>query len=218
MMLTTMLMVAALAQVAEQANQAYKTPEQRKTIAQRLTAPDRDAKQRPQALVKALGLERGQTVADLGTGVGYLLPYLSEAVGGNGKVLAQDIFPDFLAKARAAADTERLNNVQFMLGTTTDPKLPVNSCDVILVLDAYHHFDFPAKMLARIKVALKPGGRLALVDYYKRPGAMAGGDAVNHIRLDMDDVIKEVEAEGFRAGKPQEHNPGSQYLVFFTVK
>jgi len=217
-MLTTLMMIATLVQVADQANQAYKTPEQRKTIAQRLTAPDRDAKQKPKELVQSLGLKPGQTVADLGTGVGYLLPYLSEAVGGNGLVLAQDIFPDFLAKARATAETEKLNNVRFLLGSTTDPKLPVNSCDVILILDAYHHFDYPAKMLARIKVALKAGGRLALVDYYKRPGAMVGGDAVNHIRLDMDDVIKEVEAEGFKAGAREEHIPKSQYLVFFTVR
>ena len=212
-----LLAIALLAQVADQANQAYKTPEQRKTIAQRLTAPGRDASQRPQALVNALGIQRGQTVADLGTGVGYLLPYLSEAVGGNGHVLAQDIFPDFLAKARAAAETERLNNVRFILGTTTDPKLPVHSSDLILVLDAYHHFDFPAKMLARIKAAIKPGGRLAIVDYYKRAGAMPGGDAINHIRLDIDDMVKEVEAEGFRAVSRSEHIPQSQYLVLFEV-
>jgi len=213
-----LVMIALVAQVADQANQAYKTPEQRKNIAQRLTAPDRDARQRPLELVKALGLQRGQTVADLGTGVGYLLPYLSEAVGGNGQVLAQDIFPDFLAKARATAEAERLNNVRFILGNTTDPKLPAHSCDVILVLDAYHHFDFPQKMLARIKSAMKPGGKLAIVDYYKRAGAMPGGDAVNHIRLDIDDMVREVEAEGFKALSRKEHIPQSQYLVLFEAR
>ena len=213
-----LVMIALVAQVADQANQAYKTSEQRKGIAQRLTAPDRDARQRPQELVKALGIARGQTVADLGTGVGYLLPYLSEAVGGNGIVMAQDIFPDFLAKARATAETERLNNVRFVLGTTTDPKLAVHSCDVILVLDAYHHFDFPQKMLARIKAAMKPGGKLAIVDYYKRAGAMPGGDAVNHIRLDIDDMVREVEAEGFKAVSRKEHIPQSQYLVMFEAR
>ncbi len=214
----TLTLLLLFAQVADQANQGYKTPELRKNIAQRLTAPDRDARQKPRELVAALGLKQGQTVADLGTGVGYLLPYLSEAVGGNGHVFAQDIFPDFLAKAKATAEPERLNNVRFFLGTTSDPKLPVHSCDVILVLDAYHHFDYPQKMLARIKAALKPGGRLALVDYYKRPNAMPGGDAVNHIRLDIDDAVKEIEAEGFRALSRKEHIPQSQYLVLFEVR
>lgn len=214
----TLLLISSFAQVADQANQAYKTPEQRVGIAQRLAAPDRDARQRPQVLVAALGIQRGQTVADLGTGVGYLLPHLSEAVGGNGLVYAQDIFPDFLAKARATVNADRLNNVRFILGTPKDPKLPVNSCDLVLILDAYHHFDFPAKMLARIRVSLKPGGRLALVDFYKRPGAMPGADAVNHIRLDIDDVVKEVEAEGFKAVRRSEHIPQSQYLVLFEVR
>jgi predicted methyltransferase len=210
--------LAFFAQVADQANATYKTPEQRKTIAARLTAPDRDARQRPKELVALLGLSKGQTVCDLGTGVGYLLPYLSEEVGGNGVVIAQDIFPDFLAKAKAAAETERLNNVRFVLGTTTDPHLPVHACDTVLVLDAYHHFDFPQKMLARIKAAVKPGGHLAIVDYYKRAGAMPGGDAINHIRLDIDDMVREVEAEGFKAGSRKEHIPQSQYLVLFEVR
>lgn len=213
-----LLLIALAAQVADPANQAYKTPEQRKAIAQRLMAPDRDARQRPRELVASLGIKRGQTVADLGTGAGYLLPYLSEAAGGNGLVLAQDIFPDFLAKAKATAEAERLNNVRFILGTTTDPKLPVHSSDLVLVLDAYHHFDYPAKMLERIKAAIKPGGRLALVDYYKRAGAMPGGDAVQHIRIDVDDVVKEVEAAGFKVISRQEHIPKSQYLVLFEVR
>ena len=213
-----LMLTALMAQVADQANATYKTPEQRKTIAERLTAPDRDARQKPKELVAALGLPRGGTACDLGTGVGYLLPYLSEAVGGNGQVIALDIFPDFLAKARATAQAESLNNVRFVLGTATDPHLPVHACDVVLVLDAYHHFDYPQKMLARIRVGMKPGGRLAIVDYYKREGAMPGGDAVKHIRLDQEEMVREVEAEGFHAVSRREQIPQSQYLVMFEAR
>lgn len=210
--------IVLLAQVADQANQGYKTPQQREGVAQRLKAPDRDARQKPKELVESLGLKKGDTACDLGTGVGYLLPYLSEAVGGNGQVIAQDIFPDFLAKAKSTAEAERLNNVRFVLGTATDPHLPVRACDVVLVLDAYHHFDYPQKMLARIKAAIKRGGRMAIVDYYKRKEAMPGGDAINHIRLDIDDMVREVEAEGFKAVSRKEHIPKSQYLVMFEVR
>jgi predicted methyltransferase len=210
--------VVLLAQVADQANQTYKTPQQREGIAQRLKAPERDARQKPKELVASLGLKKGDTVCDLGTGVGYLLPYLSEAVGGNGQVIAQDIFPDFLAKAKAAAEAEKLNNVRFVLGTATDPHLPVHACDLVLVLDVYHHFDYPQKMLARINAAIKPGGRMAIVDYYKRAGAMPGGDAINHIRLDIDAMVREVEAEGFKAASRKEHIPQSQYVVIFEVR
>ena len=90
--------------------------------------------------------------------------------------------------------------------------------DVILALDSYHHFNYPNDMLASFKAALKPGGHLAIVEYYKREGAMAGQSALTHIRLDDSDVIKEVEAAGFALVEEHEHIPKSQYIALFRLK
>ena len=215
-----LLLVASLgAQAAQQANQRYQTTEGRAQIAGNLGGPDRPGRQRPNELIATLAIRPGSTVCDLGTGVGFMLPYLEKAAGPKGKVIAQDIFPDFLAKAKARAEAEKLQHVTFIQGSDRDPKLPADSCDLVLILDAYHHFDYPGQMLAGIRQSLKKNGRLALVDYYKRPGAMGSNtDAVAHIRLDIDDVIKEVESNGFKSTTRGEHLPKSQYYVLFERK
>ena len=208
-------------QAAQDANAGYRTKEGRAQVAASLDGPSRDARQRPAELVQALGLRDGMTVIDLGTGVGYMLPYLSRAVGPAGVVVAEDIQEDFLMKARAKADGEGLRNVRFVAGTERDPKLQPGSADLILVLDAYHHFDYPDQMLAHLSAALKPGGRLAIVEFYKRRGAMGSGDpnrALTHIRLDADDMVKEVEAGGFRLLSRRDHVPDSQYIAIFATK
>jgi ubiquinone/menaquinone biosynthesis C-methylase UbiE len=206
------------AQVADKANSGYKTKEGREGVARTLSAPDRDARQKPKELVEAMSLTPGMTVIDLGTGVGYMLPYLSKAVGPEGKVIAEDIQSDFLDKAKTKAEQENLSNVTFILGGVDDPKLPENSADAILVLDVYHHFDYPDKMLAHLAKALHKDGRLVIVDFYKRADAMPGGRALEHIRLDQDDAIREVEANGFRLLSKHEHIPKSQYMAIFGKK
>jgi len=160
-----------------------------------------------------MGLQPGMTVADVGTGIGYMLPFLSRRVAPGGHVIAEDIFDDFLASARLRVENQKLDNVTFVKGTETDPNLPEAAVDIVLALDVYHHFDYPEKMLAAIHKSLKPGGRLVVVEYYKRQEAMAGGRALTHIRLDMPDVIKEIEANHFHLIAEKEHIPDSQYLL-----
>ncbi len=214
-----MLASAAFGQVATKANERYQTEQGREAVAKGLSGSDRDAKERPAQLVKSIGVKPGMTVADVGTGVGYMLPHLSAAVGPTGKVLGEDIFDDFLAKARAASAQAGLTNVAFVKGTEHSANLPAGGVDVILALDSYHHFNYPKDMLASFKAALKPDGRLAIVEYYKREGAMGSGQsAVVHIRLDDADVIKEVESAGFSLVEEKEHIPKSQYIALFRVK
>jgi ubiquinone/menaquinone biosynthesis C-methylase UbiE len=213
----TLLMLALAgalaAQVAGPANAGYKTPEGRKQVAAGLADPARDQSIRPGQLMGEMGLKPGMTVADVGTGIGYMLPFLSKRVGETGHVLAEDIEDDFLAMARQTAENQGLANVAFVKGTTTDPKLPENGVDIILVLDAYHHFDYPEKMLAAIHKSLRADGKLVIVEYYKRPEAMPNGRALTHIRLDMPDVIKEIEANHFHLIEEKERIKNVQYML-----
>ena len=201
------------AQVAGQANAGYKTAEGRKQVAKSLADPARDQSLRPGLLMNEMGLKPGMTVADVGTGIGFMLPFLSKRVGAEGHVIAEDIEDDFLKMARDAADNQNLTNVTFVKGTVTDANLPQGGVDVELVLDAYHHFDYPEKMLASLHKALRPDGKLVIVEYYKREAAMPNGRALTHIRLDMPDVIKEVEANHFHLIEEKERIRNVQYML-----
>ncbi|MFN0101786.1 MAG: class I SAM-dependent methyltransferase [Bryobacteraceae bacterium] len=211
-------LVPLSAQVAVEANKSYQSADSRKRMAVTLTGEHRDARQKPKELIAALGIEKGMRVADIGTGPGYLLPFLCQAVTGSGAVYAEDIFPDFLAAAKERADC---GHAHFLLGDERSPKLEANSIDLALVLDAYHHFDYPESMLAGIHKALRGKGRLAIVDYYKRRGAMSNTNpdfAIGHVRLDDAGVVKEVEANGFTLVSNKAFLPGSQYIAIFEKK
>ena len=214
-LLALALLAASLAwpQVAADANKGYRTEEGRARVAATLGSHDREARQKPKELIARLGLAQGMTVADIGTGVGFMLPYLAEAVGAPGKVIAEDIFPDFLAKAKENAAAKGLNGVEFIHGTERSAKLPAGSTDIALILDAYHHFDYPAEMLASIHAGLKPGGRLVIVDFYKR-----GFRDPTHIRLDDDAVAAEVQQHGFALVESTPFTPDSQYMAIFRKK
>ena len=214
-----LLCAPAFSQVAEKANEGYKTKEGRASVAKGLDAPDREARQKPREIVEAMGLKVGNAVADVGTGVGFMLPYLSHAVGDTGTVYGEDIQTDFLDQAKKHAQLEHLSNTKFILGSDRDPKLPAATMSGVLVLDVYHHFDYPEVMLEHIRDSLLSDGKLVIVEFYKRRGAMGNGDrALEHIRLDQDDLIKEVEANGFRLVSKHDLNPNSQYIAIFQKK
>lgn len=202
------------AQVAAEANQRYQTPEGRAAIAKGLSSSDRDERQKPRELVAAIGIKPGMVVADIGTGTGYMLPYLSEAVGPGGRVLGEDIFPDFLEKAEKTAKDHKLVNVEFVKGSETDPTLPKNGVDLALALDSYHHWNYPDKMLAGLHRELRNGGRLVIVDFHRG----AAGMPPNHIRLDAPGVIKEIEANHFRLLTDHEYGNNGQYEAIFEKK
>jgi len=212
---------AAFAQVATDANEGYKTHEGRENVAKGLGDPARSERQRPRDIIDALDLKPGASVADVGTGVGFMLPYLSHAVGDTGHVYGEDIQSDFLDKAKVKVQLSHLNNVQFVLGTDRDPKLPADSLEGVLVLDVYHHFDYPEAMLEHIHDSLVSDGKLVIVEYFKRRGAMQNPDPdfpLRHIRLDQDDLIQEVEASGFRLVSKRDLVPKSQYIAVFVKK
>jgi predicted methyltransferase len=214
-----LLLVAALlpALLAQKANEDYSTPEKRAAQAVSLSDPDRPERLRAQAIVDSLHLQPGMSVADIGAGAGIMEPFFSRAVGASGWVYAEEIFDDYLANIRAFTKKQGLTNVAFVLGTEHDPKLPDACCDVAVAIHVYHHFNYPADMLAGLRRALKPGGRFVVIDYYRRPGAMGTGNmALEHMRLDFDDVVKEIEANGFKLVESHEHIQGKQYCATFA--
>ena len=202
------------AQVAAEANKEYKDPAFREKLATGLASQSRDARQKPKELVAALGIKPGMTVADVGTGGGYMLKHLSGAVGESGTVYAQDVFPDFVESAKKTA--AGLTNIKYVIGNAKSAELPANSQDVILVLDAYHHFDYPAQMLASLRQALKPEGRLVIVEYHKNEKSMANGRGLTHIRLPREEFVKEIESNGLRAIEVKDFLPEVQWMGIFV--
>jgi ubiquinone/menaquinone biosynthesis C-methylase UbiE len=145
-----------------------------------LERPEREAEERPQLVLDAMQLREGDVVAEIGAGTGYFARRIARAVGPRGIVYANDIQPEMLDLMRTYAAREQLTNIRPVLGTETDPKLPANTLDWILLADVYHEFQQPRPMLARMREALKPTGRVMLVEY--RGDGTTASDACSRIR------------------------------------
>ncbi len=147
-------------------------------------------------IVKAAGVKPGATVADVGAGTGLFTMLFAGAVGPEGKVLAVDIAAPFLAKIRERAAAEGRHNVETVLGTDKDTRLPPGAVDLVFICDTYHHFEFPKDTLASIRRGLKPGGLLVLVDFERIPGKSSEW-TLNHVRAGKEVFLKEIEDAGF---------------------
>ena len=132
-----------------------------------LDRPEREAEEAPSILVKSLKLQPGMVVADIGAGSGYLSFMMAKPVGATGKVYAEDIQPEMLDIVKTKNQETSLKNVVPWLGSTTDPKLPPQSIDLMIMVDVYHEFDKPYEMVTNMVKALKKGGRLVFVEYRK---------------------------------------------------
>lgn len=199
-------------------NDRFATPEGRAASIEVFEGSERAAFQKPEQIVEVLNLKPGDAVADVGAGSGYMTLALSKAVGSKGKVYAEDITAGFLDEVRAKVEKAKLDNVEVVLGTTTDAKLPGACCDVIVVLDTYHHFEWPEPMLASMKKALKPKGRLVIIEFHRRSNPMFEKlklDYQEHIPLDDGQVVAQIEKLGWTRLDKQDFPP-YQYVATFT--
>lgn len=130
-----------------------------------LERPEREQEEQPAKLLRLLKLKPGDVVADVGAGSGYYSFRLAPLVGDKGKVLAVDIQPEMLDIIKRRAKQLKVENVEPVLGTITDPKLPAGGVDLILLVDVYHEFDHPYEMTEAMVKSLKPGGRLVFVEF-----------------------------------------------------
>ena len=130
-----------------------------------LERPERDEEEHTGTLIKQLAVRQGDWVADIGAGTGYFTRRLAQAVGGQGRVFAVDIQPEMLELLTNNTTKAGLTNIQPVLGTITDPKLPARKIDLALLVDVYHEFDHPYEMMQGIARAMKPGGRVVFVEF-----------------------------------------------------
>jgi len=176
-----------------------------------LVRPERQSEEHPDEALDALKIPKGATVADIGAGVGYFTWRLAERVGPSGVVYGEDIQQAMLDQLRKNMQARGVANVRPVLGAIDDPKLPRESVDLILLVDVYHEFSEPEKMLDRMREALKPGGRLVLLEY-------RGEDPKVPIKpehkMTLKQVRAEVEPEGYRFGESIEVLPEQHIIVF----
>ncbi|MBB4657787.1 class I SAM-dependent methyltransferase [Parvularcula dongshanensis] len=167
------------------------------------------------AVTAALGIRPGDAVADVGAGTGIYAEPFSRAVGPEGTVYAVDIAEPLLAYVDAVARREGLTNLRTVLGRDETTTLPPSSLDLVFTSDVYHHFEQPRAMNAHLFEALRPGGRYAVLDFDRGPGAEDW--ILRHVRSSKADVIAEIAAAGFSfVGEVPVEGLKENYLLLFA--
>lgn len=182
--------------VSPEINKPYRDPDI-KSMAERFERETREVAAHRDAILAACRLEPEMDVADIGAGTGLFTRPFARKVAPGGKVYAVDISKKFIDHILATCREQGIDNVTGLIGTDTSTNLPPDSIDLAFICDTYHHFEFPQKMLASIHQALRPGGRLVVVDYRREEG-ISSEWILKHVRAGEKTVIGEITAAGFR--------------------
>jgi len=177
-----------------------------------LERTERQEEEDPDRALRILKLPKGAVVADVGAGSGYMSIRMAKIVGPEGKVYANDIQLGMLDLLRKNVEKAKLTNVTPVLGTVEDPRLPAGALDLILMVDVYHEFSQPQKMLQKMREALKPTGRLVLLEYRAEDPNVP---ILPEHKMTRAQVKLEVEHEGFTLASVNEDLP-RQHLFVFT--
>lgn len=176
----------------------------------KLEGPERDLWQHPTRIVEALEIQPGQTVADIGSGTGYLIPHLSRAVGSRGRVIAEEIQREFLSPLESRA--RALGNVSVVLGTPDDPRLPRSAVDHIVLLTVYHEVAARERFLAALRRAARPGAQLAIIDF--PPSDAPGHPSPPPHQLAEEHVLREASAAGWKLDRRETFLAFQYFLIF----
>ena len=178
-----------------------------------LEGPDRDEWQQPERVMDALGIADGAHVADLGAGGGWFTIRLAKRVGPNGIVYAEDVQTPMIEAIKRRVEREGLMNVQTILGGFVDPKLPGGDLHAALLVGLYPQIQEPVALLKNVRLALRPNGRLGIVDF--KPGQFGPGPDDN--RVAPETVIRDAASAGLRLVR-QETFLRYQYLLVFAAQ
>jgi len=179
-----------------------------------LEDPKRDAYQKPHEVIMALDLKPGETIADIGAGSGYFSFRLAQHVGEKGKIYAVDINPDMIVYMNRRIRDLHVNNVVTILSAPDDPLLMDSSIDRFFICEVWHHIQNQSGYLALMKKMLKPGGQIIMIDFQKKQ-VPVGPPA--EIKIAREDLIRQMEANGFRLAKEHTFLP-YHYFLIFTLK
>jgi len=178
-----------------------------------LLRPERIQEEDPDRMLASLGIKRGWVVADIGAGVGYHTWRMANMVGPNGKVIAEDIQEGMISLLKKNIADLNLKNVEVVLGTQTDPRLPENTLDLVLMVDVYHEFSDPVAMMTHIRNALKRDGRVVLVEFRKEDPTVP----IQPLhKMSVQEVRSELEPLGLTFQRTLEFLPW-QHIIFFTA-
>ena len=180
-----------------------------------LVRPERESEESPNTALDAIGIRKGSTVADIGAGAGYFTWRMAERVGPEGTVYAEDIQPGMLDLLKKNVAARGLNNVKTVLGKVDDPRLPAGKVDLVLLVDVYHEFSQPQKMLRHIRESLKPDGRLVLLEYRQEDPKVP--IRPEH-KMSVQQVKAEIEPEGYRFETSLETLPRQHILIFTRTR
>lgn len=176
-----------------------------------LERSERDQEEAPDIALNVLKIPKGASVADIGAGSGFITERLSARVGPTGRVFANDLQPQMLQILGRRLAQRNITNVTLVQGTIDDPKLDAASVDLEIMVDVYHELSQPQAMLRRLRAALKPGGRLVLLEYRKEDPTIP--IKFEH-KMSVAEAKMELEAEGFTLAKVDEALPRQHILIF----
>jgi len=176
-----------------------------------LEDPKRDAYQKPHEVLTALNLKPGEVIADIGAGSGYFTFRLSHFVGDKGKVYAVDVSPDMILHINRRIRESKATNVVSILADPYDPLLPNQSVNRFFFSDSWHHVENQTKYLALMKRMLKPRGEIVMIDFHKKESPI--GPPLQ-MRIAREDLIKQMETNGYRLTKEHTFLPHQYFLIF----
>ena len=178
-----------------------------------LERSERETEEQPQLVIDALEIKPGQTIADLGAGSGYYSFRIAPLVGPTGKVLAIDIEPTMLEVISQRASREHVTNVATVRSSARDPNLAPGSVDLLFMVDVYHELEYPYEVITKVRAALKPGGRVALIEYRAEDPEVA----IKPVhKMSERQVRREMQAAGFKHVKTVRTLP-LQHLILFEA-
>jgi ubiquinone/menaquinone biosynthesis C-methylase UbiE len=195
-------------------NDSFRDPDP-KEFQGRFEVESREVFARRNEIVTACQLKPGETVADIGAGTGLFTRLFADVLKRSGRVIAVDISQKFLDHVAATCRETGRGNVDTVLAKADSTELPAGSIDVAFICDTYHHFEFPQKTLASLHQALKPGGRVIVIDFRRIPGTSSDW-VLSHVRAGQDVVESEIVQAGFKKSREAKDLLQENYFVEFV--